>query len=444
MRPAARAAGPDDLEGYARLCPECIGRAGENQFLRFRLKRGPRGAGRGRARRPYADAAPRPGRPRPPAGPPRDLDVRCAPTTPHAPPSTTTSTCAAAATSAAPSTTWRGRPSSTRRRAGSTSCRWPARSWNWPPAPAGGRRCWRRRATSRSPTRTRSRSDRAASGWRRTASGRRAVRDAWEPPDRQVDGLFAGFWLSHVPRHRLPDSSRSPGSGSGPAAASPSSIRARSAGRAPGSRARRGRPDVAVATARRRPPVRVVKVFYEPDELAPRSRQAGFERLDVRETAAFFLLGKRDRPLTAAPGAAGTRRYTPAVAPLRSHDRDDRLRRDGRSDDRRAAARPAWSSPARSSRATRGPSGASSLPANTGSARSPRMPRPSRAPTSSCSAIKPQMLARVARELRGCLRDGQLVLSIIAGATTAALTGSWGTARSCAACPTRPPGSGAA
>ena len=38
-------------------------------------------------------------------------------------------------------------------------------------------------------------------------------------------------------------------------------------------------------------------------------------------------------------------------------------------------------------------------------------------------AIKPQMLARVAKDLRPCLRDGQLVLSILAGATTAAITG---------------------
>src|SRR5882724_6034117 len=36
--------------------------------------------------------------------------------------------------------------------------------------------------------------------------------------------------------------------------------------------------------------------------------------------------------------------------------------------------------------------------------------------------IKPQMLIRVGRELRPCLRRGQLVLSIIAGATTRALT----------------------
>ena len=29
------------------------------------------------------------------------------------------------------------------------------------------------------------------------------VRDAWAEPDRQVDALFCGFWLSHVPRDRL-------------------------------------------------------------------------------------------------------------------------------------------------------------------------------------------------------------------------------------------------
>lgn len=38
-------------------------------------------------------------------------------------------------------------------------------------------------------------------------------------------------------------------------------------------------------------------------------------------------------------------------------------------------------------------------------------------------AIKPQMLARVGREIAPHLRPGQLVISIIAGATTAALTG---------------------
>jgi pyrroline-5-carboxylate reductase len=41
-------------------------------------------------------------------------------------------------------------------------------------------------------------------------------------------------------------------------------------------------------------------------------------------------------------------------------------------------------------------------------------------------AIKPQMLARVGREIRGGLRPGQLVISILAGATTTALEGHLG------------------
>jgi pyrroline-5-carboxylate reductase len=41
-------------------------------------------------------------------------------------------------------------------------------------------------------------------------------------------------------------------------------------------------------------------------------------------------------------------------------------------------------------------------------------------------AIKPQMLARVGREIRGGLKPGQLVISILAGATTKALTGHLG------------------
>src|SRR5436309_1972167 len=41
-------------------------------------------------------------------------------------------------------------------------------------------------------------------------------------------------------------------------------------------------------------------------------------------------------------------------------------------------------------------------------------------------AIKPQMLVRVGRELRGKLSDGQLVISVIAGATTKALANALG------------------
>lgn len=52
--------------------------------------------------------------------------------------------------------------------------------------------------------------------------------------------------------------------------------------------------------------------------------------------------------------------------------------------------------------------------------------------------IKPQMLARVGRELRGSLRPGQLVISILAGATSRALTGHLGHAEVVRAMPNTP------
>ena len=53
-------------------------------------------------------------------------------------------------------------------------------------------------------------------------------------------------------------------------------------------------------------------------------------------------------------------------------------------------------------------------------------------------AIKPQMLGRVGREIRGSLRPGQLVISILAGATTRALTGHLGHAEVVRAMPNTP------
>ena len=81
------------------------------------------------------------------------------------------------------------------------------------------------------------------------------LRDAWEPPDREVDALFAGFWLSHVPRDRLGEflATRAR-AGCGPAAGSRSSTRradpqvgrprraTRKSTRRPGARPRRRAP----------------------------------------------------------------------------------------------------------------------------------------------------------------------------------------------------------
>ena len=124
---------PDDLEGWAQLCPDCIGRAGENGFLRFRLRAaldergraaGAAGAATGGRRRRVADGAPTVVAARPPshAADPTSTP-RWSPTTRRAPASTTTGTSAAVATPAARSTTRPGRPSSTPRRCGSTACR---------------------------------------------------------------------------------------------------------------------------------------------------------------------------------------------------------------------------------------------------------------------------------------------------------------------------------
>ena len=79
--------------------------------------------------------------------------------------------------------------------------------------------------------------------------------------------------------------------------------------------------------------------------------------------------------------------------------------------------------PARSSPAIRGRSDASTSSANTGSGPSPRTSRRSTGADVILLGIKPQMLAKVGREIGPHLRRGQLVLSVLAGATTAALTG---------------------
>jgi demethylmenaquinone methyltransferase/2-methoxy-6-polyprenyl-1,4-benzoquinol methylase len=129
---------------------------------------------------------------------------------------------------------------------------------------------------------------------RLVAHGLRAhlhVRDAWAEPDRPVDGLFAGFWLSHVPRGRLDeflslarrwlrpggsfafiDSLRDPQSGTAdnPEPADDEAVRRLADGRQ----------------------FRIVKVFYEPAELRAALLRAGFATAEVTTTGRFFLLGQ--------------------------------------------------------------------------------------------------------------------------------------------------------
>jgi demethylmenaquinone methyltransferase/2-methoxy-6-polyprenyl-1,4-benzoquinol methylase len=296
--------GPSDLEGWAQLCPTCVGKAGDNGFLRFRLHEAlaERGAatapgvsapefavGGGGARSPGAVKATTAARP--PAGVGDQPDAEML----------------AYYQARAPEyDDWylrRGR-----------YARGPIHdaAWNSELDAAG-------RWLDGLPIRGEIVELAAGTGWwspllaskgelslydgapapldrareRLVAHGLRAhlhVRDAWAEPDRTVDAVFTGFWLSHVPRERLDgflrivrrwlrpggtfafiDSKLDPQSSAvdHPAPADERSVRRLDDGRE----------------------FTVVKVFYEPAELEAAVARAGFEAAHVTSTGRFFLTG---------------------------------------------------------------------------------------------------------------------------------------------------------
>ena len=117
------------------------------------------------------------------------------------------------------------------------------------------------------------------------------VRDAWAAPDRQVDGLFCGFWLSHVPDARLDgflelacrwllpggrfafiDSLPDPESGAvdhDPVAADGTSMRRLADGRE----------------------FRIVKVHRSAEQMGEALRSAGFDDVRIDSTSRFFQMG---------------------------------------------------------------------------------------------------------------------------------------------------------
>jgi hypothetical protein len=122
------------------------------------------------------------------------------------------------------------------------------------------------------------------------------VRDAWAAPDRAVDALFAGFWLSHVPRPRLREflaivrAWLKPGSpfvaiDSLPDPASGTLDRLP----APG-------PDLSRRRLADGREFTIPKVLYTPGELADALREAGFDAVEVRTTGRFFLLASATAP----------------------------------------------------------------------------------------------------------------------------------------------------
>jgi demethylmenaquinone methyltransferase/2-methoxy-6-polyprenyl-1,4-benzoquinol methylase len=265
---------PDDLEGWAQLCPDCLGKAGENPFLKFRLRdaitaRG--AASKGSAPAPtdsmvdyyqaraaeYDDWYLRRGRYE--RGPIHDAawnaELDGAGTWLDAQPFRGEIVELAAGT-----------------------------GW-WSPLLASKGELWLYDAAEAPLERARE---------RLLAHRLRAhihVRDAWAEPDREVDGVFCGFWLSHVERARTAeflglvrrwlkpggtfafiDSLPDPASGAvdNPPPADDMSLRRLDDGRE----------------------FTIVKVYRQPAEFERGLRDAGFAEIQVTTTGRFFVLGR--------------------------------------------------------------------------------------------------------------------------------------------------------
>jgi demethylmenaquinone methyltransferase/2-methoxy-6-polyprenyl-1,4-benzoquinol methylase len=273
--------GSDDIEGWAQLCPTCIGKAGDNGFLRFRLR----------------DAITERGR----AGVPVPAGTR--PAAANAPDDNLVAYYEARAPEYDDWYLRRGRYE----RGPIHDTAWNAEldgagtwldaipfrgeivelaagtGW-WSPLLASKGELWLYDAAEAPLDRARD---------RLLAHRLRAhihVRDAWEEPDRPVDGVFCGFWLSHVERERtaeflalvrrwlkpggtfafidsLPDPASSAADHAPPA--DDRSVRRLDDGRE----------------------FTIVKVYREPAELEAALREAGFRDVAVRTTGRFFVLG---------------------------------------------------------------------------------------------------------------------------------------------------------
>ncbi len=292
----------DDLEGWAQLCPTCVGKAGDNQFLRFRLRQAlaERSAASRGVQQPAAVAT---------------RATATAPSAPPAAPSAPRETASADLDRAmvdyyearAPEyDDWylrRGRYA----RGAIHDAAWNAEldaagrwldglPWSGEIVElAAGTGWWSPLLASRGELSLYDASpaalDRARE--RLVAHGLRAhlhVRDAWAEPDREVDGLFMGFWLSHVPRERLAEF------------LALGRRWLRPGGRLafidslddPASRAADHQAPVDDRATRKLDDGReftIVKVFYDPGELREALSQSGFADIDITTTGRFFVLG---------------------------------------------------------------------------------------------------------------------------------------------------------
>lgn len=116
------------------------------------------------------------------------------------------------------------------------------------------------------------------------------VRDAWAEPERRVDALFTGFWLSHVRRPRLAhflDLCRrwlKPGG------------RFAFIDEQPEPAYTPTPDDMQLRTLADGREFTIPKVYYTPAELDEAMRRAGFAGVKVETTSRFFLLGQAEAP----------------------------------------------------------------------------------------------------------------------------------------------------
>ncbi len=304
---------PEDIEGWAQLCPACVGRAGDNAFLRFRLKAALEERSRAQAGGAMASEVPAATR------------RREAPTSARPEPAPDFEPAAAGSRSGASERAgdadlvayyearapeyddWylrRGRYDhgpianavwqSELDRAtlwldslplGPVIVELAAGTGWWSPLLAQKGELWAFDAAEAPLERARR---------RLLAHGLRAhlhVRDAWSTPDRTVDAVFCGFWLSHVERDRLAaflaivrrwlrpggsfafvDSRPDPESG----AVDHDAPRDDRATR----RLDDGRTFV------------IPKVYWTPAELEAALAAAGFHEIEVASTGRFFVIGR--------------------------------------------------------------------------------------------------------------------------------------------------------
>ena len=299
--------GPDDLEGWAQLCPDCLGKAGENPFLRFRLRDA-------LAERAVA------GRRGDPA-----VAVAGALVVTEAPEAAEVAHAAVAdprgpehggldpemvayyEARAGEYDDWylrRGRYSHgpiddmAWRSDLDTAGRWldelglggrvvelaTGTGW-WSPLLAGRGELWCYDAAEAPLELARQ---------RLVAHDLRAhlhVRDAWAEPEFEADALFMGFWLSHVPRPRLEEFLALARRWLVPGG----TLAFIDSRHDPASSAVDHRPGPDVSAVERRladgRTFTIPKVFYAPDELEAALAAAGFQAATVGSTARFFLLG---------------------------------------------------------------------------------------------------------------------------------------------------------